>query len=852
MASGYDPKLVRFFMSDDFRQLEKRYAAFKLLLAENTKVLDTMCEIQERVGSRLINLRSFGEEVDKLLMQIQSFINIFNDLSKGEYPWLTDAFALIKQRIHEKLSQGMPSSSSYIYSMDQISSVMTGEVGAKAGNLGELRNILNIPTPKGFVISSNAYLDIIKANRIDKLIQILVSDVGIRGGTDKVAEISEKICRAILEANIPAKIHDSILAALEGFKDVEFFAVRSSAIGEDGTLSFAGQFRSVLKVPSSKVLGAYKKVLASLYSERAIQYRLAQGIPLEHNMPMAVIVLEMIRSQYSGVLYTLDPTNPDSDHMLIAAVRGSGQSAVGGTVSPDIFVLDRKKGGELVAIQKGEDTGRVTGDTSIDGVAQKGSAQENMDQPCLDEGKLHTLFDFATVSERHFGTAQDMEWTIDEKGWIYILQSRPLVLKRQVSCVFPELSKDPIVKGDTVSPGVSAGPVVIIRDKNVRSVPKGAILVIKTMDPEYAKLVPQCAGLIAETGSVATHLASVSREFARPAIANAKGATRVLRDEEMVTIDADQGKVYRGYLESLVRARICEGPRGQDDNKDLPVINGILKHIVPLNLTDIPENMPLNAAVRPRDINTIHDIIRFVHEASIREMFNLGADGESGISHILVDPRIPLTFYIIDIEAGLTPQAVFKRQIDISEIISMPFKALWRGMTHEKISWTGPAQFDLGGFFSVMSRSFVESNVSRSGGKAYVILSKDYLNFHCRLAYHFTVIDAVCTDIPTTNYVTFRFEGGGAGANGRFRRIQLVKEILEALYFRVEIKGDFLTGIFRGGTREETCSRLDQLGRLMGFTRQLDMSLNDEPTRKRYVEAFLSGRYNKEDSERPQ
>ena len=106
------------------------------------------------------------------------------------------------------------------------------------------------------------------------------------------------------------------------------------------------------------------------------------------------------------------------------------------------------------------------------------------------------------------------------------------------------------------------------------------------------------------------------------------------------------------------------------------------------------------------------------------------------------------------------------------------------------------------------------------------------------------MIDSVCGEDSDSNYITFRFEGGGAGADGRMRRILLLNDILEELYFRVDIKGDFLTAVFRGGSLQDTDERLNQLGRLMAFTRQLDMTLTDDDTRQSYVEAFLKGAYN--------
>jgi pyruvate,water dikinase len=247
----------------------------------------------------------------------------------------------------------------------------------------------------------------------------------------------------------------------------------------------------------------------------------------------------------------------------------------------------------------------------------------------------------------------------------------------------------------------------------------------------------------------------------------------------------------------------------------------------------------LEQMMKPGDFNTVHDVIRYIHEISVREVFRFGGKDKTGIAHQLWAPELPLQFHVIDVGGGLDSSAVFRRNITVSDIVSSPFITLWKGMTCEDFPWSGSAEFRLDGFFSVVSRGFVQNSVTDEGGKAYVLLSKDYLNFHSRLAYHFSVIDTLMGKTPESNYLTFRFGGGGADVSGRIQRALLLEEILERLDFRVNVVGDTVTGRFRGGTQSEIETRLYELGRLMGFTRQLDMTLRDEQTRKRYVENFL-------------
>ncbi len=341
-------------------------------------------------------------------------------------------------------------------------------------------------------------------------------------------------------------------------------------------------------------------------------------------------------------------------------------------------------------------------------------------------------------------------------------------------------------------------------------------------------------------GSAATHLATVAREFHKPALINASEAMAVLKNREIVTLDTNQGKVYRGCIESLLKANHSEKKdKAIQVDKNLPLIKEVMKDISPLTLTEIPENPMLEQMMKSSDFETVHDVIRYIHEISVREVFRFGGRGKTGVAHHLWVPALPLHFYIVDIGGGLDSPAVFRRNITVSNIVSSPFITLWKGMTCEDFSWSGSVEFNLEGFFSVVSRSFIQGSITDEGGKAYVLLSKDYLNFHSRLAYHFSVIDTLMGEVPESNYLTLRFGGGGADVNGRIQRALLLKEILQRLDFRVNVVGDTVTGHFRGGTLGETEKRLYQLGRLMAFTRQLDMTLRDDQTREKYVQAFL-------------
>ncbi len=838
----YDPELVHFFMSDGYEALKKKYALFNNILEENNAVLNLMNDLQEKVSSQLITFPYFKKEVSKLLGRILSFVLALNEMSPNRYDWLIPIAENMKKRIEHVMETEGHDSSMLLFDLEQISAFMADEVGGKAANLGEAKNILNLPVPNGIVFSTLAYKRLLEHNRLDET--IATSMAGLEHKDEQVVQqVLSGLRQKIVASEVPPDVEKAFRKTFRRMKHAAYFAVRSSAVGEDGIYSFAGQHRSMLNVPGNGVLEAFKAVCASLYEERAVRYRWLKKIGDQPAPAMAVLVMEMIPAMFSGVLYTLDPNHPESGQAIVTAVRGLGKSAVDGLVTPDLYVLDREAGGRLVRQSIGDKHLEVTAISDGPGVQEVAVPAGLREKSCLSEDHLHHLYEFAQLLEQYFGIPQDIEWAMDEMGWVYLLQSRPLQVSSEDLCANVEVNEVPLITGEIASPGIASGPAVLVQDGSISSVPRGSILVIKTMEPEFAKLVPMASALIAEKGSPTTHLATVAREFLTPVIINAKNAMEVLRHKDIITVDANRGRVYRGRIDSLLKTKYCEVKREVREERNLPLIKRIMKEIVPLTLTDIPTNPVLEIMMKEGDFNTVHDIIRYIHEVSVREMFRFGGQGNTGIAHILVIPRVPMDFFIIDIGEGLDPQAAFRRRISVDDIRSRPFLALQKGMTREGVSWAGPVEFNLAGFFSVVSRSFVKSDVTDEGGKAYVLLSKDYLNFHSRLAYHFAVIDTLCSEIADNNYLSFRFGGGGAGIDGRIRRALLLKEILERLDFRVNIRGDLVTTLFRGGTRQEICKRLDYLGRLMGFTRQLDMALQDEDASRQYTKAFFDEQY---------
>ncbi|MBA2849562.1 hypothetical protein G4V39_08630 [Thermosulfuriphilus ammonigenes] len=833
-GSGYDPEFVRALLRDS-GNLKRRYADFKRIISENDRILDIMAELSDKASLATASQDYLVSRVELLLDHVLVFIEALNSLSGQKYPWLYDTFEALNDQLMEAL-EGLKERAPqrYVYLLKEFDLKFSLETGAKAAALAEARNHLGLTTPEGFVVGIRGFQRLLLENQLESFIQERLSGLNI-GVPERVRQASAEIREAILAAEIP---EDLLVAMEQALAQVgaPYWAVRSSALGEDGQESFAGQFVSRLNIPSCQVPRSYLEVLASLYDERALFYKLAKGLRLTGAM-MAVLILEMIPARVSGVLYTFNPSRPTAGEMLISSLWGLGKLAVGGDIHPDVFILDRE-------------TGRLKeqriSTKNIMAVAKEGGGLEEVpvpgelrDRPSLDAEALRRLYQMALALEEHFGSPQDIEWCFDERGWLYLLQTRDLKARAAVS-LSSSVAVKPLFRGQPVSAGVAAGAIYLVRQpEDLSHLPPGAIAVVPNMDPDLAKFVPRMAGLIALRGSPTTHLATILREFEIPAVVLTGASLDDFRNGQMVTLDALRGEIFEGVVEEVLKARkelaLISRPSQTTGEGELKRLFDL---ILPLTLEEIPED----GSLPPSRIRTIHDIVRFVHEMSLREMFEMGAGAKTNVAHILRSPRIPMIFYVIDLEGGLDPRAVFRREITIEDIRSLPFLALWRGMTHEGISWAGPVTFDLGGFVSVVSRSFVRTE--DMSGKAYALISRDYLNFHSHLAYHFAVVDSFCSQqAVVSNYVAFRFQGGGAGLEGRLRRVTVLKEILSHLGFRVKVKGDRITAVIRGTSLVETEEALDQLGRLMAYVRQMDMAATDEAAVKRYIEAFLKEDY---------
>jgi pyruvate,water dikinase len=265
------------------------------------------------------------------------------------------------------------------------------------------------------------------------------------------------------------------------------------------------------------------------------------------------------------------------------------------------------------------------------------------------------------------------------------------------------------------------------------------------------------------------------------------------------------------------------------------------KKITPLYLID-----PKEGNFHAKCCETYHDITRFAHEMAMKEMFSLMDQVEMASAQIVhLKTKVPLNLYVLDLGGGLKEDRG-KKQYEEGSLRSAPLSALLQGMGHPEISWVRPVPKGLtqglSGFFSVMYESTLVKHED-FWDKTYAIISKEYLNLSCKLGYHYSNVEAYCVSDIDSNYISFTFMGGGADITRRRRRTRFIGTVLVKLGFKVEVKADLIKAQFPKYDEATTIEKLNYLGRLMGCSQQLDMSLSNDFMVDKCIEAFLSGDY---------
>jgi pyruvate,water dikinase len=789
------------------------FEIFSAILRKNSAALALLSDLEadlnhlDSTDERLLVV--IGRLVDECRLMSEELSLLTHHRNRALYDVISRIDLEIRRWFDEQTSHASPPLS---IRLSEASGSQRSLVGGKAAGLVELERRLPGLVPEGFVITSAAYGTFLQDSDLHGKIRMLLDDIGSISNPHLFRTRTSAIRECIRKARVPEQVCTEIRELASSF-DVGSagWAVRSSAGNEDGARSFAGQYDTLLSVATEDLQDAYREVLASRFSDRAVRYRIYCGFR-EVETPMAVLFMPMLEPAAAGVACTRNPQRPGQEEMLVSAVPGLADRLVRGEVQGDDFILRRSITPKVLSAPQ-------------DG--------------CLDEKQIEIIGNAAVAASEKLGRDLEIEWAIDGEDHLWLLQARDLVLDDSAAGPSRRKREPHIVEGGvTVAPGRAVGPVEFVDSSACLTLSHTAPVVVTDQARiEMSPLVQDMAALVVRGGSPVGHLATLLREYSVPSIFQVGAGIVLLHPHETVSVNASMRRIHRGSRWTGMRSRVLERVEAR---KRAGAPHGRLHDLVlALNLTD-----PAGSHFRAKRCRSLHDVVRYVHEKAIQAMFRLG-DRNSRFwrptSRKLLS-SVPVKIRIISLDGSVRGSRWSCREDDVD---SIPFRALFRGMTDPRVSWS-TRHFE---HLDLMPRDFVEQVLGgtrgprRKGDSNYAIVGRNYVNLNARLVFHYLMVDALVGPSRETNHVHFRARGGGGSDDNRERRARFMELVLRSMGIVVNRRGDLVTGWLRGETREESEEALVRIGLLMACARQLDMIMTSDSWVPVFVERFIEGDY---------
>ncbi len=459
------------------------------------------------------------------------------------------------------------------------------EVGGKNASLGEMyQNLVSegVRVPNGFAVTSSAYRYVFDANDAWTKLHKELDNLNVNN-VDALQKHG-KACREIVYGcEIPDDLKKDILDAYAQLKkeygeDLSL-AVRSSATAEDSPeASFAGQNDTYLNISSEdELLDAYKRCLASNFTDRSIHYKYDHGFDYL-KVYLSVVVMKMVRSDIgaSGVMFSLDTETGFKDVVFINGALGLGENVVQGTINPDAFYVHKptyNKGFCKVlkrSLGSKEQKMIFTDTINLDNIAVEytkniPTTQEERSHFCISDEDVMVLAGYAIKVENHYSQKagyhkpMDMEWAKDGiDGHLYMVQARPETVESQkkgnVLEVYQLKEKGKLlVSGQAIGTKIGQGKVHYIKDvSDLNKFKAGEVLVADTTNPDWEPIMKIAAAIITNKGGRTCHAAILSRELGIPAVVGCDNATDILKDADEVTVscaEGEEGHIYEGKLD---------------------------------------------------------------------------------------------------------------------------------------------------------------------------------------------------------------------------------------------------------------------------------------------------------------
>jgi pyruvate,water dikinase len=458
-------------------------------------------------------------------------------------------------------------------------------VGGKNASLGEMYRELTpqgILIPNGFAVTAEAYRYVLDEAKAWGELHQALDDLNPEDVAD-LAKRARKAREIIYAAPLPNDLELQIIAAYtqlhDQYGDELSVAVRSSATAEDlPTASFAGQQDTYLNIRGeAALLEACKRCFASLFTDRAIHYRVDQGFD-HFKLALSIGIMKMVRSDLSasGVMFSLDTESGFADVVFITGAYGLGENVVQGAVDPDEFyvhkptfeqghraVLRRTLGAKKIKMVYSDGHTRESTQNIV-------TSSEDRNRFCITDADVLTLADYAIKIEQHYSTKaeqarpMDMEWAKDGlDGRLYIVQARPETVVSQRNGMILEQytlkqGEKALTTGHAVGSKIAAGKARIIHKlEQLSEFKAGDVLIADMTTPDWEPVMKIASAIVTNRGGRTCHAAIISRELGVPAVVGCDNATTSIEDNSLVTVscaEGDIGKVYAGKLDFSVES----------------------------------------------------------------------------------------------------------------------------------------------------------------------------------------------------------------------------------------------------------------------------------------------------------
>lgn len=456
----------------------------------------------------------------------------------------------------------------YLKFFEKLALSDIASVGGKNASLGEMYHHLRpqgVNLPNGVATTAEAYYYFLEKAGLNARIEEELRDLDINN-MQALAKCGRTIREMIVEADLPEDFEDEIK---RGYIELSHecghpkgdlvVAIRSSATAEDlPNASFAGQQATFLNIRGEHdVLVAVKECIASLFTDRAIVYRVSNGFShMKVALSVGIQQMVAVRSECAGVMFTIDTESGFKNAVVVSSIYGLGENIVQGHVSPDEFIvfkptmaiLKRKLGTKKMKMIPG--LGSTTKNIPV--------AKQDQERFSITDEQVKTLADWGMKIEAHYGRPMDIEWALDEDdGKLYIVQARAeTVQSRRDETKVEEYrlleEGEAIVHGTSVGNHIGAGKANrIMSVKDIDDFKAGDVLVTEMTDPDWVPIMKIASAIVTDKGGRTCHAAIVSRELGIPCVVGTGNASSLIEDKQPVTVvcgGGDEGTVYKGIL----------------------------------------------------------------------------------------------------------------------------------------------------------------------------------------------------------------------------------------------------------------------------------------------------------------